>query len=251
MKHLLFSTLILGCMFSCVNDQSELLKAEILDLQSEIRAISNELEVYDFQGLNYQDDQVISKINEFKEKRNLQASKVRTLDLEFDEIVDFETITCGDFESTACLVENWDISTSNNVTVEITQDCSYNETSSLRLSAPFIENEFNIPGLEIEGFVNGIEAATVYKVRFWMKYSGTSDLSNGPMIHIYVLQDGEWLDEFYEGFHETNENRVVDEDWKLYSFQIATITASPLELDLWTNLENVCIDDIHIVKKDE
>ncbi len=251
MKHLLFSTLILCCLFSCGNDQIDLLKAEILDLQSEIRVISNELVEYDFQGLNYQDDQVISKIDEFSEKRNLQASKVQILDLEFNEVVDFETIVCGDFESTACFVENWDVANQNVGTVEITEDCSYNETSSLRISVPFIENEFNIPGIQIEGFVNGIEAATIYKVRFWMRYSGTSDLSNGPLVRMIVMQDGEWLDYLYEGFHETNENRVVDEDWKLYSFQIATITASPLELDLWTNLENVCIDDIHIVKKDE
>ncbi len=84
---------------------------------------------------------------------------------------------------------------------------------------------------------------------FWMKYSGISELSNGPAFHMSVVQDGEYLDYFYEGFHEVNENKHFDVDWKLYSFQIATRTASPLEIGFGTNLENVCIDDIHIVKK--
>ena len=102
---------------------------------------------------------------------------------------------------------------------------------------------------EIEGFVNGVEASTIYKVRFWMRYSGTSDLSNGPATYMIIIQDGDWLDYLYEGFHETNENKVFSKDWKLYSFQIATISNSPLEVIFGTNLDDVCIDDLHVVKK--
>ena len=253
MKYITFFTILLFCLLSCANEntieQNELLKSQVLNLQSEIRLISNDLEGYNLQGLNYLDTQVSSKIEEFTEKRTLQAYNVKTLKEEFNEVVKYETIVCGDFESFDCFVGNWDIRKPDNGMVEITSDCSYNGTSSLRLSAPFIQNKYNIPGIEIEGFVNGIEAATIYKIRFWMKYSGTSDLSNGPLVHVIIIQDGDWLDYLYEGFHDINVNKVVDKDWRLYSFQIATISDSPLEIIFGTNLDNVCVDDLHVVKK--
>jgi len=255
MKYFLFFLIITSCLFSCTNDdtieQSELLKSEISNLQREIRAISNDLEVYAFQDFSYLDELVSLKIDDFTEKRTLQASKVQSLQNEFNEVVEYETIVCGDFESLDCFVENWDIRKPDGGIVEVIPGCSYNRTTSLRLSAPFIEGKYNIPGIEIEGFVNGIEAATIYKIRFWMRYSGTSDLSNGPLVHVVILQDGDWLDYLYEGNHEVNVNKVVDEDWRLYSFQIATISDSPLEIIFGTNLDDVCVDDIHVVKKDQ
>lgn len=254
MKYIILPTILITLLFACSREnsskQNELLKSDILRLQKDIRLVSNELEAYNIQGLNYKDAQVREKINDFTEKRSTQSTKILTLKKEYSETADIETIVCGDFESLDCFIENWDIRRPAGCTVEITKDCSYNNTSSLKISVPFKENTFNIPGVEIEGFVNGIEAKTIYKIRFWMKYSGTSDLSNGPLVHMIVTQDGNWLDHLYEGIHETNKNKVVDEDWRLYSFQISTITDSPLELILGTNLENVCVDDIHVVKKD-
>jgi len=256
MKNLFLSLILISCLISCNKEdntleQIETLKLEILTLQNEINTISNQIEGYSLQGLNYEDNTMRLKIDEFTEKRTLQTAKISTLKNEFSEVTDYETTECGDFETIECFVENWDIRKSENATVEVTSDCSYNRTTSLKLSAPFIEGEFNIPGLEIEGYINGIEAATIYKIRFWMRYSGTSDLSNGPLAYMAAIQDGEWLDYIYEGSHQTNENKVVDEDWRLYSFQIATLTNSPLEIIFGTNLDNVCIDDIHIVKKDQ
>lgn len=253
MKKIICCLILINCLFACNPDdkQSEILKAEILTLQSDIRIISNELEGYSLQGLHYLEDIVASKIDDFTEKRTLQDTKIRTLEDDYNEEVIYETIVCGNFESINCFVENWDVRKPNDGTLEITSDCSYNGTNALRLSAPFIENTHNIPGIEIEGFINGIEASTIYKVRFWAKYSGTSDLSNGPLVKMIVIQDGDWLDYIYEGSHQVNENKVVDEDWKLYSFQIATLSDSPLEIIFGTNLDNVCVDDIHIVKKDQ
>lgn len=237
----------IGCSTS---DDKDIIIENINELQQEIRTVSNELEGLDLAGLPFTDNAVEIKIEEFKNKREEQKSNIIRLESEFNEELEFETIICGDFEDLNCFVENWDVRKDDEATVKISTDCTYNGTSSLHLSTPFDENEFNVPGMEIEGFVNGMEAATIYKIRFWAKYNGSSDQSNGPLIHVIAMQDGDWLDYIYIGAsHDPNE--YVDKDWKFYSFQIATITSSPLELIVGTNLENVFIDDIHIVKKDE
>lgn len=252
MKRILTFILIVS-LFSCnkeSNDNNDL-QNEISALQSEIKVVSNEIEAYLLQGLKYNDEVVANKISEFTNKRTDQSNKIEELKTRFDEDPNIEYVVCGQFESINCFVENWDIRKSEDATVGIDDHCSYNETQSLRLSAPFIEGAFNVPGLEIESYINGIQASTIYKIRFWMKYSGQTDLSNGPLTHMIIIQDGEWLDYLYEGFHEINESKEVDKDWKLYSFQIASKTASPLEIIFGTNLSDVCIDDIHIVKKDQ
>lgn len=253
MRYILFSMIISFFLVSCNSEDkvesSQQLKSEVLDLQKDVRRISNEIESLMSEGHDYKDENVQIKIDEFAETRTLQASKVSALKEACGETVDYELVVCGDFESNPCFIDNWDVRKGEDRKVEITQECSYNGSSSLRLSTPFNENEYNISGIEIEGYINGIEAKTIYKVRFWMRYSGTSDLSNGPLVHAIIVQDGEWLDYLYEGSHNINENKEVDKDWALYSFQIATKTDSPLEIILGSNLENVCIDDVHIVKK--
>lgn len=232
------------------DDEKDELILSINNLQQEIRMISNELEGLDLAGLPFTDNSVVTKIEEFKIKRQEQKSNIERLEIEFDQQLDFETIICGDFEDLNCFVENWDVRKDDEATVKISTECTYNGTSSLHLSTPFDANAFNVPGMEIEGFVNGMEAATIYKIRFWAKYNGVSDQSNGPLIYVTAIQDGEWLDYIYiDPGHDPNE--IVDKEWKIYSFQIATITSSPLELIIGTNLENVFIDDLHIVKKEE
>lgn len=253
MRCIIFSIMISFFIVSCNREEkfesSQQLRHEILDLQKDVRRLSNEIAMLMSQGHEYKDEDVQIKIDQFVETRTLQSSKVNVLKEACGETVDYELVVCGDFESKECFVDNWDVRKGDGRKVEITQACSYNGSSSLRLSTPFDENEFNISGIEIEGYINGIEAKTIYKVRFWMRYSGTSDLSNGPLVHAIIIQDGEWLDYLYEGSHNVNENKEVDKDWALYSFQIATKTDSPLEFILGSNLEEVCIDDVHIVKK--
>jgi len=245
--------LLLCLLTSCSSDsdtQISDLREGILSNQKEIRFISNEIVGFDLEGLDYANTIMASKIGEFTNKREEQKSKIVTLETEYNETIDMETLVCGDFEEINCFVENWEVRKTENAIVKISEDQSYNRTSSLYLSAPFDPDLFNVPGVEIEGYINGIEAATIYKIRFWAKYNGTSDQSNGPLVYMTAIQDGEWLDYLYEGFgHLPNE--YVDKDWKIYSFQIATLTDSPLEIIFGTNMENVYLDDIHIIKKEE
>jgi hypothetical protein len=256
MKQLLIVLLFSVSFFTCdkeVTDpakQIENLKSEIEGLHKEISGISNELEALSFEGLHYFDNEVEAKIEDFREKSISKEEKIAYLENEFNETVEFETLVCADFESAACFVENWDILKPDDGVVEITPDCSYNGTSSLRLSAPFIEGAHNIPGIRIDGYINNVEATTIYKIRFWIKYSGMSEISNNPLITVSIWQDGDWLDAHYEGNNPWNANQYFEKDWAFYSFQIATLTDSPLEISVWTNLEEVCMDDIHIVKKD-
>lgn len=242
------SIFLSGCSSNEGDKQINELQQDILALQDEIRILSNQMAALDIQGVSYSDPEFKSKINSFKLKREQQSQKISMLTNEFQTMLNMEYIVCGDFEDLDCFFDNWDIRKEDDAVVQLTTNCSYNETTSLYLSAPFDPTVYNLPGLEIEGYCNGIETATIYKIRFWARYSGTTDKSNGPLIHMVAIQDGEWLDYIYEGAgHLPQEN--IDKDWKLYSFQIATKTSSPLEILLGTSMEYVCIDDIHIVKK--
>jgi len=230
------------------DEQINELRKDILALQDQIRTLSNEMAYLDIQGVSYSDAEYKAKIDSFKLIREQQTQKINMLTGEFQAILNMETIVCGDFEDWACFIDNWDIRKNDDAVVQLTTNCSYNETTSLYLSAPFDISAYNVPSLEVEGYCNGIEAATIYKIRFWARISGTADKSNGPLVHMIAIQDGEWLDYIYIGGGHLPQE-IIDKDWKLYSFQIATKSSSPIEIILGTNLDNVCIDDIHIVKK--
>lgn len=243
--------IILICLcFFCINlktkAQSETSKTAIKNLQNEIKQISNELENLEFKGIHYTVDVFASKINEFNTQRALLNNKIEALWSKVSETINCEMIICSDFEDLCCFIGNWGIQNVKNGIVDITNNCSYNGSSSLFISAPYYsENKYNVNPVVVKGYVNGVEASTIYKIRYWAKYSGKSDKGNGALLNIATQQDGEWLEHFDEG---RSDGKYYEKDWTLYSFQIATITSSPLELVFHTNLENVCIDDIHIVK---
>lgn len=223
------------------------LKTDILALQSEIRAVSNELAFHSLNGnLDYTSTVWQQPIASFTEKRNEQKQKVEQLQNDFGEVAEYETLICADFEEADCFVDNWEVRKPEAGVVELSDQHSYNQTQSLRLSSPYVEGAFNQPVIEIEGYANGIAAQTIYKVRFWAKLQGQAGQGNGPILYAIALQDGEWLDYLYVG---SAQGQQVDRDWTFYSFQIATLTDSPLEIILGSEPDNCFIDDIHVVAK--
>jgi len=263
MKYLLISFFTLSILFlqACKKDSqktnqlqntTQVLKDSVLNLQASIRTVSNNLEYQMLDPSNtYKTTAVQNNIQNFGKLRNAQRSVLTTLSSmdpgDTSSIV--EMVVCADFEDISCFVSDWDIRKNNSSQViKFDTTESYNHSTSLYLSSPdTTPGAIDLPGMEIEGYINGIKPFTVYKIRWWGKYRGYTAKDNGPINYITIIQDGKWLGEGIAGVGK--DGSYVDVDWQLNSFQIVTESSSPLQIIFGNNLQDCWIDDIHIVQK--
>ncbi|HXS35223.1 MAG TPA: hypothetical protein VN721_00870 [Flavipsychrobacter sp.] len=231
---------------------AQILKDSIINLQASIRTVSNNLE---YQMLNptntYKTPDVQSNVQSFGKLRNAQRTVMTTLSSmdpgDTSSLV--EMVVCADFEDISCFVSDWDTRKDNSSQViKFDTTESYNHSTSLYLSSPYTTpGAVDLPGMEIQGYINGIKPSTVYKIRWWGKYRGYTAKDNGPINYVIIIQDGKWLGEGVAGVGK--DGSYVDIDWQLNSFQIVTESSSPLQIIFGNNLQDCWIDDIHIVQK--
>ncbi len=231
---------------SAKNIENEQLAAEIALLQDSITSVSNELT---FQmadpAASYTEPAVEENIVEFTSLRIVQRQKLTKLTSN-GGTSDAILLVCADFEDMDCFTDNWDILKDDDQTLKIDNSISYNKSVSLFMSSPYKPGSVNQRSLSINGYINNIEAQTVYKIRFWAKLYGYTSRDNGPSLQVIAMQDGDWLG---DGHIVVGDGSYTNKDWRLYSFQVITKSNSPLAIQCWTNMEHCWIDDIHIVKK--
>ena len=178
---------------------------------------------------------------------NYTASALRAIDP--TDTAPVEMVVCGDFEDPTCFISNWDVQRDDNDTaliVKFDTSISYNHSTSLYLSSPFDSTRANQRGMSLTSYIEGMTAATVYKIRFWAKYDGNTTHDGGPTTVFSIWQDGNFMTDFALA---SDNGTHVGADWRLYSFQVITNSGSPLRINIFSVIQNCWIDDIHVVKK--
>ena len=226
------------------------LKNNIVALQKQIRSVSNTLETQlSDSTIHYKHTAVQANISTFDQLRAGQKT-----DLDNLEALDpaaatsaVEMLNCGEFEDPSCFISDWDIYKNNSHVVRFDTSVSYNHSTSLYMSTPFDSTKFNQDGMSIHGYVNGIEAGATYKLRWWAKYNGRTTRDGTQILYVALTQNNGgsytiWHDAFHDGYYH-------DFDWHLCTMELKAETSSPFTLEFSTCMQNVWIDDLHIVKQ--
>lgn len=231
-----------------LNTRESQLQNDVASLQSQIRTSSTNIEgKIQLENKLYSNAEVQSEIHKFNSLRTQQKTVVNEI-YALGSKPNIELLNCADFEDISCVAEEWDITKNSFQTVKIDSSDSYNETGSLYISSPFDTTKFNQRVVTMVGYINGIEEQTVYKIRWWAKIKGNTTSDNVPNIFVTAFQDGKYLG---EGGNIPGNGSYLNDGWKLYSFQIISQSSSPLKVELYSNMQDCWIDDIHIVKKSQ
>jgi len=253
-----FLAILLISFISCKKNQTtssqsstaNVLKDSIVSEQGKIKVASDNIDVQMATTVQtYSATAIQNSVQQFDALRTDQKATISSLGridpADTGNVV--EMIVCGDFEDPVCFIDNWDIiKGNNNLIATLDSSVSYNNSSSLYLSSPFDSTRFNQAGMSLTSYIKGITDSTVYKIRFWAKYNGNTKGDNSPSTSVTIQQDGKFMEEFPLGI---DNGSYLNEDWQWYSFQVITTSASPLQIVIYSSIQNCWIDDLHIVKK--